>query len=145
MCAYRGEPDLRAANPLVPLVDVEEDDLRRDLRRGGARRLRPEGELVARVAQTRHEMGQAELGVEVLGEGAVDEDGHAEAAAVLRRRRRTRDAHVALGRVPAAHRVRGGDVVVLGRLEVDVEDEALVLRRHVVGGVDEGGEEGKWE
>ena len=90
-------------------------------------------------------MGQAELGVEVLGEGAVDEDGHAEAAAVLRRRRGARDAHVALGRVPAAHRVGGSNVVVLGRLEVDVEDEALVLWRHVVGGVDEGGEEGKWE
>ena len=33
---------------------------------------------------------------------------------------------MALGRVPAAHRVRRGDVIIFAGLEVDIKDEPLV-------------------
>ena len=60
-------------------------------------------------------MRQRELGVEIFCEGSVDQNGHAEAPAVLGGGRGASDAHVPLGRVPAANGVSGGDVVCAGR------------------------------
>eukprot|EP00967_Tisochrysis_lutea_P154432 scaffold306671_cov32-Tisochrysis_lutea.AAC.6 len=76
-------------------------------------------------------MREGELGVEVLREGALHLDLHPVPAAVPRRDRGHTDRHAALRRVPSAHRVGGGDVVVLACLEGDVEDEAPLAGGHV--------------
>ena len=148
MCCHGRQAELRAADPLVALVDVEEGDLGRDGR--GRLRPRPEGQPVRRVVHPRHEVRQRELRVKVFREGADDRDLHAVAAAVLGELGGDGDLHVALGRVPPAHRVRRRDVVVLGRLELHVEHEPLILRRALPDGGGareeaEGGERGEAE
>ena len=54
------------------------------------------------------------LRVEVFVKGAVDANRQPELAAVSRRARRHRQSHVPFCRVPAAHRVRRRDLIVLG-------------------------------